>query len=163
MNCQQARHAGAAREYLAHPVTGGLRGDHRHVDVLRRHDGLVVDVEAMREHERLSRPHVRRDLVVVDVGLEVVGDEDHDDVGLAGGLVDGSDSQSVGLGLLTAPAALVEADHDVQAVVLAVEGVGVPLASVADYADGLVLQEGQVGVVVVEHLCWHVLYRLRSG
>ena len=63
---------------------------------------------------------MRGDLVIVDIGLEVVGDEHHDDVGLFGGLVYGADSQSVGLGLLTAAAALVEADHDVQAVVLAV-------------------------------------------
>ena len=100
---------------------------------------------------------MRCDLLLVDIGLEVVGDQDHDDVRLLSRLVDGADAQSFGLGLLTALAALVEADHDVEAVVPAIEGVGVSLAPVSDYADGLVLQEGQVGVVVVVHLCWHFL------
>ena len=104
---------------------------------------------------------MRRDLLLVDIGLEVVGDQHHDDVRLFGGLVYCADAQSVGLGLLTTLTALVEADHDVEPVVPAVEGVGVSLAAVSDYADGLVLQEGKVGVVVVVHLCWHFLSMLR--
>ena len=115
----------------------------------------------MGEHQGLPCTEVRRDLLLVNIGLEVVGDQDHDDVRLLSRLVDGADAQSFGLGLLTALAALVEADHDVEAVVPAIEGVGVALAPVSDYADGLVLQEGQVGVVVVVHLCWHFLSMLR--
>ena len=157
MNCQQAGHAGAAREDLSHPVAGGFRSNHGDVDVLRGSDGPIVDVEAVGEHQGLPCTEVRCDLLLVDIGLEVVGDEHHDDVRLLSRLINGADAQSFGLGLLTALAPLVEAYHDVQAVVPAIEGVGVSLAAVSDYADGLVLQEGQVGVVVVVHLCWHFL------
>ena len=58
---QQARHAAAFFEFAADQVAGALGGDEQHVDVLRRHDRLEVDVEPVRHAERLAGLEVRRD------------------------------------------------------------------------------------------------------
>ena len=72
-------------------MAGALGGDHDHVDVLGRHDLAEVDVEAVGEHQRLAVLQVGRDVVLVDDGLRLVGDQHHDDVGLLGGLGGGED------------------------------------------------------------------------
>ena len=71
----------------------------RHVDIRRRRDLAEVDVEAVREHERLAGGHVRRDVVVVEVALDVIGDQDHDHVGGLGGVGGGQDLEAGGFGL----------------------------------------------------------------
>ena len=134
-------------------MAGGLGGDHGDVHAVGGDDGLEVYVEAVREHEGLAGQKVGQDGLAVHLGLDVVGYEHHDDVGLAGGILDQAYLEAVGFGLRYAATALVEADHDIEAGILQVEGVGVSLAAVADDADGLVLDQGHVGVVFVVHLC----------
>ncbi len=107
----------------------------------------------MREHERDVGLHVRLDLGVVDLRGGLVGGEVHDDVSPLGDFGDGADNEAglagaVGVGRVGA-----EADADVDAGVLEVEGVGVALRAVADDGDLLRLDEGEVCVLVVVCLC----------
>ena len=68
-----------------------------------------------------------------------------------GGLGDGQDLQAGGAGLLGGRGALAQAYDDVHAGVLEVQRVGVALGAKADDGDGLAVEEGEIGVVVVEH------------
>ena len=61
-------------------------------------------------------------------------------------------AQALGLGLGAALRARLQADADVDARVAQGQRVGVALAAVADDRHVLALDQGQVGVVVVEHL-----------
>ncbi len=60
----ERRHPTALLERAAHEVTGTLRGDHPHVDALRRADLAEVDVEPVRERERVALVEVRLDVVL---------------------------------------------------------------------------------------------------
>ena len=83
----------------------------------------------------------------------MVGREDHDDVGLLDRLGRREHAQALGLGLgsrLFEPSR--QADADVDAGVAQGQRVRVALAAVAEHRDVLALDQGQVGVVVVEHL-----------
>ena len=109
------------------------------------------DVEAVGEHQQLPGPQVRRDLGVVDRLLGRVGDEDHDDVGLADGVGDVGDAQP---GLLDEGPALrarSEPDHDVDPALAEVQGVGMALAAIADDRDRLPVEGLGIRVVVVVH------------
>ncbi len=44
----------------------------------RRADATVEDVEAVREEQRRARREVRRDLLLVDLRLHLVGQQDRD-------------------------------------------------------------------------------------
>ena len=117
----------------------------------RRHDLAEVDVEAVGEHERRAVLEVGRDVVLVHDGLRLVGDQHHDDVGLLGGLGGAEHLEAGLLGALAVGRALELADDHGDAAVAQVLGVGVALAAEADDGDGLALDQGKVGVLVVEH------------
>jgi hypothetical protein len=59
----------------------------------RRHDLPEADVEAVGEHQAVAVVEVRRDELVVGGLLLGVGQQDHDDVGLGGGLGQRRDAQ----------------------------------------------------------------------
>ena len=86
----------------------------------------------MREHQGLACGHVRRDLVVVEIGLNVIGDQNHDRIGGLGGFGNGQDFQAGGFGLLPALAARIQSDDDVQARIAQIQRMRVALAAVAD-------------------------------
>ena len=106
----------------------------------------------MAEDEGVARGERRLDLLGVELPLVLVGGEDHDQVGLLRCLARGEDAQALGLGLVAALRAGLQADPDVDAGVAQGQRVGVALAAVADDRDVLALDQAQVGVVVVEHL-----------
>ena len=59
---------------------------HAYVDPRGGDDGLEVDVESVREHQQLTRRQVRPDVFGVDLGLNLVGSQDHHHVGPLRGL-----------------------------------------------------------------------------
>src|SRR5699024_9273116 len=72
---------------------------------------------------------------------------------------DGAHGQALLLGLRGGLRALPQADPDLDAAVAQVQRMGVALGSEADDGDLLALDDGQVGVVVVEDLSHDVLLR----
>ena len=149
MDGEQAGRALAFDEDLAHAVAGGLRRDHRDVDVLGRVDGAEADVEPVREHQRLALPERRLHRLAVELRLAGVRGQDHDDVGLGRGGRGGEDAQPLGLRSRARAAALGQAHHDLLAVVAQVQGVGVPLAAVAENGDLPPAEVLEVRVLVV--------------
>ena len=84
-----------------------------------------------------------------------VGQQDHHQVGLGGGVGDRQHPQAGGLGLGDRRRALPQADADVDAGLLQVQGVGVALGPVADDGDLAAGDEGEVGVLLVGDLGGH--------
>ena len=126
-----------------------------------RADGAEADVEAVREHQGLGLAVGALGLqagldLLVDLRGGLVGDEEHDDVGPLGGFGGAGDFEAGELGLLRVGGAGAQADFDVHAGVLEVEGVRVALRAVADDGDLLGLDEGEVSVLIVVGLCHDV-------
>ena len=91
-----------------------------------------------------------REVVLVDVGLQLVGREHHDDVGPLGGVGDLHHLEAFLLGLLGAGRALAQRDGDVlDAGIAQVQRVRVALAAIADDGDFLGLDEVDVGITIV--------------
>ena len=149
----QAGHALAGDVGGAHGVAGALGGGHEHVYPGGGDDLLVADIEAMGKSQGLALGHIGGDVLFIDLGLHLVVDQDHDDIRPLSGGGDGLDRQPGLLGVGPVLGALPQADADIAAGVLQVEGVGVALGAVADDGDLLALQPAQVAVLLIVHLC----------
>ena len=127
-----------------------LGRDHHHVEIGARLDQVEMDVEPVGEHQRRAFLHVGVELIVIDVGLQLVGREHHHHVGPFGGLGDLLHRQLLALRLLDALRALAQRHRDLlDAGIAQVERMGVALAAIADDGDFLALDQIQVGVAVV--------------
>ena len=135
VDSDQGGYADAFGIQFADAVAGRLGRDHGDIDIGGRSDGAEVDVEAVGEHERLAGGHVGSDLVVIEIGLYVIGHQDHHHVGRLSGIGGGKDFESGGLGLGGALAAGAETDHYIDAGIAQIQSVGVALAAVADDGD----------------------------
>ena len=149
------RHATAGRVLAADDVARALRGDHEDRVVLGRLDVAVVDVEAVRERDGGTRLEVRLNLVGPHLALGLIRGQDHDHVGLGGGIGHGLDVQALLLGELDRLGGRAEADDDVDAGVAQVQRVRVALRAVADDRDLLAVEHGKIAVVLVPDLCCH--------
>ena len=89
----------------------------------------------MGEGQGLALGHVGGDVLLVDLGLDLVVDEHHHDVRPLGRLGDGLDGKAGVLGVLPVSGALPQAHTHLTAGILQVEGVGVALGAVADDGD----------------------------
>src|SRR5580658_800848 len=136
-------------------MAGGFGGDHRYVDVGGGLDEAEMDVEAVGEHERLAGREVRGDIRRIEIGLDVVGDEDHHRVGGFGGFVGSENREARGCRLLTRAAFGGKADYYVQAAVAEIQGVGVTLGTVADDSYFFAFQVVDVSVFFVK-ASWHL-------
>ena len=106
---------------------------------LRRLDRAEANVEPVREHQRLAGfVEVRRDVALPDRRLRGVGREHHQDIAPGGGVRDARHRQPRPFGLRAALARLGEPNPDVDAALLQVQRVRVPLRAVAD--DGHLLR-----------------------
>ena len=109
-----------------------------------------MHVEAVREGDRRAVADVRRDLVLVDVGLQFVGRRHHHQVGPFGGVRHAHHLEPVGLDLLGGRRAGLEADGDLLgAGILEVERMRPALAAIADDGDLLALDQIEIGVAIV--------------
>ena len=145
----QIRHAGTLGVLTTDDMARALRGAHDDVDVLGSLDVAVVDVEAVGEGQGVAGLQVGSDVLLVDLGLQLVGNEDHDDVAFLGGLVHGGDLQAGLFGLSPALGALAQADAHVDAGIHEVEGMGMALGAVTDDGDLLALDDLRIDVVFV--------------
>src|SRR5215510_3571892 len=156
----QHRNAGAALVLRPHRVAGALGRDHHDVEVGARLDQIEMNVEPMCEHQRRAVLHVAREVLAVDVGLQLVGRQHHDDVRPLGGLRDLHHLELLSLRLLDALRALAQRHcHVLDAGIAQIERMGVALTAIADDGDLLALDQIDVGVAVVvnahvAHPCW---------
>ena len=103
----------------------------------------------MGESEDVAGLQVRRDVGLVYLGLQLVGHEHHDEVGLFGGRGHVGHAQAGLLGGLDGARALAQAHAHVAAGVLEVQRMRMALGAVADDGDLLVLDDIGVAVLLV--------------
>ncbi len=130
-----------------------MGASHKHVDAGGRNDLLVADIEAMGKGQGLALGHVGSDILLVDLGLNLIVDQDHNNVSPLSGLGNGLDRQSGLLSLSAALGTLTQADAHVAAGILQVQGMGMSLRAVADDSDLLTVQVVQVAVLLIIHFC----------
>src|SRR6185295_4758747 len=106
---------------------------------------------AVAEEQGVTRHQARRHRGREQRALHGVRREHHHQVGLLAGVRGGEHPQPLRLGLLPAAGPLGQADPHVDAGVAQRQRVRVSLAAVAEYGHRAVLDQRQVGVVVVEH------------
>jgi hypothetical protein len=133
-------------------VARGLRGHHDHVQILARHDLVVVNGKAVGEGKRSALLHVGLDFFLVQLGLEFVRGQDHHHIGRLHGRRHIRNLQAVRLCLLNSGRAWTQTHHHINTGILQVAGMGMALGAVADDGDFLATDDGKVGVFVVIHL-----------
>ena len=106
----------------------------------------------MRDGERRAFPHIVAQLVGVELRLQFVGGQHHDDVGPFGRFGIGHDLEAGVLGLLRRGRAGAQRHDDVlDAAVAQIVGVGVALAAIADDRDLFRLDQVHIRIAVVIH------------
>ncbi len=111
VNRQEHRDAASVLELGTDQVAGPFGGDHKDIDIRTGNNLAEVDIKPVGEGQIASLPKVRHDLVAIQVRLEFVGGEDHDDLGQFGRLPRRNDLKARPLGLLPG-LSLPEPDHD---------------------------------------------------
>ena len=139
MHRQQARDSDSLGEKLPHSVAGRFGSNHQHVHIIGRSHGAKVDAEAVGEHQGAVGPEIGRYLLPINVSLQVIRNQYHEHVGHLGHFRNVGYFQPGIAGNGATAAFRIEAHHHLLAGVLQVQGVGMPLASVANYADSLAL------------------------
>ena len=146
---KKRRHADALFKLIANDVPRAFWSNHRHVDVVGRHNLPVVNVESVREHQHIARLEVRLDFVLVYLRCVLIGNQDHDDIGDTRSFIR---RQNEHVGRLRAGArrtSLSKTYDHVGAAVFEIQRVGVPLAAVTDDRDSFPRDLRQVRVRVV--------------
>ncbi len=109
----------------------------------------------MSEGQSSTRLQVRLDFGLVHGCLVLIGQQDHHDIGLSGGIGDGLDFQTLLLGVLHGLGGRTQADDDIHAGITQVQGMGVALGTVTDNGDLLAFEHGEIGVLFVPDSCCH--------
>ena len=114
-----------------------------------------MDVEAVSEGQGSARLQVRLDVLLVHGGLVLIGQQDHDHVGLGDGLADRLDLKALLLGELDGLGGRAQADDHVNAGVAQVQRMRVALGAVTEDGDLLAIEHGQIGVLLIPDSCCH--------
>ena len=149
MHRDQHRRAPALGVGRAHRVTGSLRRDHHHVEILARHDLSVVDVEPVGESERRALSDTGFDVGFVHGGDMLIRHQHHHEVGSFDRPRNLLDVQAGLFCLVPGGAVLSQSDRDFHSRVVQVQGMGMSLRPVTHDRDLPALHEGQVRVLVV--------------
>ncbi|OQA08529.1 MAG: hypothetical protein BWY65_01457 [Firmicutes bacterium ADurb.Bin373] len=141
VNRDQAGHAFTFRIHPAHNMSRSLGGYHKYIDIGGRHDLAEMDVKPVGKHERVAFLQVRLDLLLVDSGLQLVGDQDLNDVSHFCRLGHSHYLEPVSLCLLPVGQVLAQSDNYIKTAVLEVLRLGVSLAAVPNNGDGFTFQQ----------------------
>ena len=101
-------------------MSGTLGGDHDNIYILRRLDASEMDIEAVCERKGLALGKIGLDGLIVESGLLLIVDKDHDDVGSLCSLRARHNAQPLSLCLCPALGALIEAYNNINSAVLQV-------------------------------------------
>ena len=167
VNGDQMGHAAALGVGGAHGMAGGLGRHHPYIEVSAGQDLVVVHIETVGKGQRGALLDVGSDVVGVHVGNLLIRQQDHDHVSGLDGVVDFHHFQASLADLVPGRSALAQADHDFDATVVQVLGMGVALTSVTNDGNRLALDQAQVTVLVVKNfhfflLCKNQTRRMRS-
>ena len=121
-------------------MAGAFGGHHHHIHLRGGHNLAKVDVKAVGKGEHIARRQVGGNIFFVNLLLHFIGQQNHHPVGGFGRFRHGLYRQPFGLGFGGRAAAFIEAHNDVDAAVLKVEGVGMPLGAVTNDGYGFAIE-----------------------
>ena len=109
-----------------------------------------MHIEAVREHDRRTLLQERRQILAIDIALQLIGYQDHRDVGPSRDVLDLHHGQACFLYRLRGRRVLAQTHRDLlHAGIPQVQRMRVTLAAVADNGHALCLDDPYVGVSVV--------------
>ncbi len=153
MDGDKAGDTAALGEDFAHAMSGSLGRGHADVDACCRSNGLEVNVEAMSEEQQFAGGKIGSNLFVVQLGGGLIRDENHDHVSPLGHFRHSADFEARLLRLGNGLGIGGKTHLYLDARVLEVEGVGMPLRTVADDGYLFRLDQREISVVIVISLC----------
>ena len=143
----EAGHALAVFEGLAHRHPHRPGRHHDDVDVIGRDDALEADAVAAREVEGLPRTQRGADVAFVDLFLDLVRNRDDEDVRPGHRLAYRHRGKAVAFRAAEVRV-LAVADDDIDSAVAHVEGLRPALVAVSEHADREALEHPEIDVVV---------------
>ncbi|CCX65669.1 putative uncharacterized protein [Firmicutes bacterium CAG:791] len=152
--CYQHRSSLACLILGTNSMSGSLGSDHRNVYILRRNDQLVVDVEAMCKHQHIAGLQIRSNILLVHIGLKLIIDQNHDDIGLLYCLCSRKNRKALCLCLCLGLGALIQTNHDITSGILQIQCMCMALRTVADNADLLTLEKRLIAIFLVKNSCF---------
>ena len=153
MHRKERGHANPFDVQLSHTMAGPFGSNHGDVHAGRRNHLAEVNVEAVREHQGLTRVKMRRNGLLVDLFLRLVRNQHHHKVSQLCDFLDGTDRKARGLGPLSRRAGWIARNHDVHTAVTQVQCMRMTLASSADNSHALALEQCQVAMLFVIDVC----------
>src|SRR4030042_5369190 len=144
----QGRNAYPSQEGLSDQCPRALRCHHDDVNVLWRYDPLEMNVESVREGEDHALPQVGRDVLVIDVLLDLIRYQEHHQVRALDGVRDVHDLHPVRLGPVPCLVLDAESQDDIHTAVPQVQRLRSPLDSISHDRYPLALQDLEVRVLV---------------
>src|SRR5579875_227542 len=154
VNSDKTWHPFALGKYAPNQMPRPLWCHHKHIYIGRRHDLPKVDVEPMPEGDGVAGLEMRLDCLLIEGRLILVVDQDHDDVGLFGGLGNGQHHVPVAFGGVPR-LTWAQPHHHVYPRIAQVEGMRMPLTAIADHGHLFAAQRGEVSIFVVIDSCRH--------
>ena len=154
-NCHKTRHTAALLELAPHQMPRTLRRDHDNVHAFGRIDLAEVDIETVRETDRLARLQVLVDPLVIHRRLDFVRQGHNDQVTRLRRFRNAYGRELVIAGQLVVCGPGQLSHHHLDAGIPQILSVSMALAPVAEYSHLLALQRAQVGIFLVEDLHRH--------
>ena len=146
VDAEQGRDGVSVLIVTPHRRTGLLDRHQTDVHPARRLNLPEVHAETAWEHEGITIAQVGSNVLGVDRGDLLVGEQDGDDVGLLAGLGNRHHRQSLGLSSRDAAGARGQTDPHIHPRVTQVEAVGASLGPKPDDGDLPVLDHGEIGI-----------------
>ena len=123
--------------------------DHRHIHGRRRNHLLEVNIEAVREHQRLAGAQAGSNRLLIHLFLSLIRNQDHDEVSQFRGILHAADREAGCLGPLCGRAAGITCDHDVHAAIAQIKRMSMSLASIPYNCHPFSLQQRGISVLLV--------------
>src|ERR1700719_3092517 len=150
MNGEQRRRSSTFGEDFADAMSRRFGRNHRDVDVLRRGDRSVANVEAVSEHKHFARGKIGRDFFFIYSGLRGIRREQHYDVGPCGSIAIGFDRKARADRLLSRLTLIVEPYANCATAIPEIQGMRMPLRTISDNGDLLGLNQREVwGIAMI--------------
>ena len=110
----------------------------------------------MSEGQCSARLQVRLNLLLVNLGLVLIRQQDHDDVSLGDRVRHGLDFEALLLGIVHGLGGRTQADDDVNAGIAQVQRVSVALGAVTENGDLLAIEHGEIRILLIPDSCCHM-------
>jgi hypothetical protein len=123
--------------------------DHDHIDLFGRNDLTVMDIEPMGEKKSLPFLELRLDILLIELGLDMVLCENLDEIGFLRCLSGGYRFKAIFKGKLVVFRSCQFGDDDIKAAVPQILGLGMSLASITHDRNLLTLQIFVVCILVI--------------